>query len=157
MLPGGHFEELRALYAEVDALLSPYSCEGTTECCRFGITGREPYPTAVELGELQRAIVEAGITLGGGRRRRPLPLADGGRGMSREGERPCPLLGEDGRCRVYMSRPFGCRTYFCHRVSGPGKLPRREVQHISRKIADLSARYAPRDPHPRPLTRALGR
>ena len=137
------FLELHALYAEVDAVLAPYSCDGTTECCRFGITGREPYPTAVEVADVKRAIRKAGITLR--EPRRTLPIAD---------ER-CPLLNDAGRCRIYASRPFGCRTFFCERVQGPGKLPRTDVQRISRAIADLSARYAPRDPHPRPLTRAL--
>jgi Fe-S-cluster containining protein len=65
----------------------------------------------------------------------------------------CPLL-EDGRCRIYASRPFGCRTFFCDNVEG--KLPARaRVQELSRRVADLSARYAPRDPGARPLTRAL--
>jgi hypothetical protein len=64
--------------------------------------------------------------------------------------RPCPLLSPDGRCRIYASRPFGCRTFFCGQ-----KLPRQAVGSIGRRIADLSARFAPRDPGPRPLVRAL--
>ncbi len=152
-----HRATLLALYAEVDRLLAPYTCENTTECCRFGITGREPYPTAVEAAEVKRAMAKGGITLPatagdhrGGRSpspRRSLPVASS--------ERPCPLLSAEGRCRIYASRPFGCRTYFCDRVEGPGKLPRSEIQRISRAIADLSARFAPRDPLPRPLTSAL--
>lgn len=136
--------ELRALYAEVDALLAPFSCDASTACCRFGVTGREPYPTAVELAEVQHAIRAGGIDLAAPRR--ALPVA---------GERPCPLLSAEGRCRIYASRPFGCRTFFCERVAGPGKLPRQEILRLSRQVADLSARFAPRDPHARPLTRAL--
>ncbi|WP_394825242.1 YkgJ family cysteine cluster protein [Pendulispora albinea] len=138
---------LRALYAEVDRALAPYSCDASTECCRFGITGREPYPTAVERAELQHAI--AGL---GGERAlvRRLPIA-----AAAAAERACPLLSETGKCRVYASRPFGCRTFFCDRVIGPGKLPRAEIQRISRDIAALSAATFPSDPHARPLTHVV--
>ena len=40
---------LRALYAEADALYAGWSCPTSRECCHFGITGREPYVTAIEL------------------------------------------------------------------------------------------------------------
>ncbi len=134
--------ELRKLYDEVDAELAGLSCDGTTECCVFSNFGREPYPTAVELAELEHAL--RGAPLPAAQRR--LPVA----GDSRR----CPVLGEDGRCRAYASRPFGCRTFYCDRVQG-GKVPRDVVLRISRAIADLSARFAPRDPGPRPLSKAL--
>lgn len=143
-------KELLALYAETDALLAPYGCDSSAECCDFANTGREPYPTPAELAEVDRAMRERGIDL---RRAKPttakraLPLV--------EGARRCPLLGDDGRCRIYASRPFGCRTYFCERMTGPAKLPRGELQRLSRAIADLSARFDPRDPRPRPLLNAL--
>jgi Fe-S-cluster containining protein len=146
-----HRAELLALYAEVDGLLAPFSCDASAECCHFGTTGREPYPTAIELAEVERA-VRAGSLLArsnkdaGGSKKRKLPLASW----------RCPLLSSEGRCRIYAARPFGCRTYFCERMSGPGKLPRAEIQAVSRRIADLAARFAPRDPLPRPLTKALG-
>jgi Fe-S-cluster containining protein len=153
--------ELRALYAEVDELLRGWTCHcssGTPAddetpqalCCRFDRTGREPHPTAVELAEVRHGMRAAGIALGD---RRRLPLAAGG---------PCPLLSDGGRCRVYASRPFGCRTFFCrdaapggHPGKGGPRMPRDAVQAIGRRIADLSARFDPRDPHPRPLVRAL--
>jgi Fe-S-cluster containining protein len=151
--------ELRALYAEVDELLQGWSCHCSAGgppddetppalCCRFDLTGREPHPTTVELAELRHAIRAAGIDLDG---RRRLPLAGGG---------PCPLLSDAGRCRVYASRPFGCRTFFCRDAAPGGRLegsrwPRDAIQRIGRRIADLSARFDPRDPHPRPLVRAL--
>jgi Fe-S-cluster containining protein len=145
---------LLALYAEVDALLAPFSCDGTAECCQFGVTGREPYPTPAELAEVKHAVAAAGITLprasadaARARGRRSLPIA--------EDRRRCPLLGADDRCRIYASRPFGCRTFFCERTRGPGKLPRGDIQRISRALADLSARFSPRDPHARPLSNAL--
>jgi len=145
---------LRAVYDEVDTLLAPFSCEGTAECCDSAITGREPLPTAIELEEVALGVQQAGLARsagpGSGRPRnankRHLPVA--GR---------CPLLSADDRCRVYASRPFGCRTFFCHRAEGPGKLPRAELLRLGREVAALSARFAPVDPHPRPLARALAR
>ncbi|MFO0678050.1 MAG: YkgJ family cysteine cluster protein [Polyangiaceae bacterium] len=141
--------ELRALYDRVDALLAPWSCDASTACCRFGVTGREPYPTPVEVKELTHAIRAHGGILSG-KAKRPLPLVAGD-----ASEKPCPLLGDDGRCRVYASRPFGCRTFFCERAVGPSKFPRQEIQALSRAVADLAARMDPRDPHARPLTRVL--
>jgi hypothetical protein len=138
---------LLSLYAEVDALLDGWTCScsvagvgGTpnAQCCHFAVTGREPYPTAIELAEVRHAMRSANVTPPDARR---LPRAD---------LRPCPLLSDEGRCRIYASRPFGCRTFFCQ-----AKLPRGDVNAIGRRIADLSARFSPRDPGPRPLVRAL--
>lgn len=141
--------ELRALYAEVDALLGGHSCELSKDCCHFGVTGKEPQPTPAELALVFEALRARGITLATPkppRGRRHLPLAD---------SRRCPILGQDDRCRIYEARPFGCRTFFCDRRTGPGKMPRKEIAAVGRRIADLSARAFPRDPHPRPLVRAL--
>jgi uncharacterized protein len=132
--------ELRKLYDEVDALLSHLSCDASAECCDFSLTGREPYPTAVEIAELEIALERAPISP-----KRRLELLS---------EQRCPVLGDDGRCRAYASRPFGCRTFFCGRHRG-GKAPRPQVQQIGRRIADLSARFSPRDPGPRPLSNVL--
>lgn len=134
-------DELLGIYAEVDAMFASRSCDASTDCCRFGVTGREPYPTAVELAELERALRKRGGTP----KRRLLPVA---------GERRCPLLSDEGKCVVYASRPFGCRTFFCERASGasPSKAA---VRGFARAITDLSERYAPRDPGPRPLSRAI--
>jgi uncharacterized protein len=142
-------EELRALYARIDRALDGWACEASTDCCRFGITGREPYPTAVEVAELERAVKARG----GLKKRRTLPAF---------GERRCALLGDDNKCSVYASRPFGCRTFFCERArsqvgEGPSALPKREIAEVSRAIADLSAKFEPRDPGPRPLSRITGR
>jgi uncharacterized protein len=147
---------LLAVYAEVDAVLDGWTCAcsragvgGTPEaqCCHFAVTGREPYPTAVELTEVLHALRAA-----------PPPKADPRRLPVAE-LRACPLLTPEGRCRVYASRPFGCRTFFCDHAEGPGggarKLPRNAVNALGRRIADLSARHAPRDPGPRPLVKAL--
>jgi Fe-S-cluster containining protein len=158
-----HRRELLALYAEVDALLAGWSCAcsaseegGAGRCCHFDVIGREPYPTAVELEEVRH-----GMRASSTRVRSPAP------GLSARGRRrlpvapesrTCPLLDGEGRCRIYASRPFGCRTFFCDEAEGPaGARPRlpAQVREIGRRIADLSARFAPRDPLPRPLTRAL--
>jgi len=145
--------DLRALYAEVDDLLVGWACDCSrpqstqARCCQFALTGREPHPTPIELEEVRHAMRAAGIAAG---QRRRLPVADQG---------ACPLLSEDGRCRIYSSRPFGCRTFFCDGAESPfgsrEKLPRHAINAIGRRIADLAARFAPRDPHPRPLVRAL--
>ena len=137
--------ELRGLYARIDRALEGWACDASTDCCRFGVTGREPYPTAVEVAELEHAVKGRG----GLKKRRTLPVA---------GERRCALLGDDNRCSVYASRPFGCRTFFCERArsavgEGTKALPTSEIAAVSRAIADLSAKFEPRDPGPRPLSR----
>jgi hypothetical protein len=160
--------ELLALYAEADALLEGWTCDcsaGSTparpgqppqpRCCQFAVTGREPYPTAVELEEVRHAMRVAGVRVTANDERVPrdarrLPMA---------GLRPCPLLSEAGRCRIYASRPLGCRTFFCQHAEPPFgarlRPPRDAANAIGRRIADLSARFAPRDPHPRALTKSL--
>src|SRR5580704_446949 len=152
--------ELLALYAEADALLAGWTCACSAgaspgeppqvRCCQFAVTGREPYPTAVELEEVRHAMRVAGIDGGSSRPARKLPMAE---------LRPCPLLSESGRCRIYASRPLGCRTFFCQEAERPYgarlRPPRDEANAIGRRIADLSARFDPRDPHPRALTKSL--
>ncbi len=148
--------ELLALYAEADRLVAGWSCRCAAQtlpeapearCCHFAVTGREPYPTAVELEEVRHAMRSSAVTP---RSPRSLPLADA---------RPCPLLSDTGRCRIYASRPFGCRTFFCDGAEAAfgarARLPKGELRALGRRIADLSARFAPRDPLPRPLVRAL--
>jgi hypothetical protein len=136
--------KLESLYRAVDAELDGYRCEASTDCCRFGVTGREPYPTAIEAAELVRAV----RARGGLPKRRSLPSY---------GERRCALLGDDGRCVVYASRPFGCRTFFCDRARGPSgeraTPPREVLRAFAADIASLASKFAPTDPGPRPLSR----
>jgi uncharacterized protein len=156
--------ELLALYREADALTCGWGCACTTgseverrapRCCHFGVTGREPYPTAVEMAEVRHAVRSAGLKLDHGLARGRLPVLQHGSPDAR----PCPLLASDGRCRIYPSRPFGCRTFFCQDAEGPdgprSRPARDAASAIGRRIADLAARFDPRDPRPRPLTRAL--
>lgn len=147
--------ELRGIYAQVDALFAGFACDASADCCHFARTGREPYPSAIEIAELERAIAARGGVpkkeKRDKRRLRQLPQLD---------ERRCVLLGEDDRCTVYASRPLGCRTFFCERGHGaagePPPAPRDpEVLRVARAIADLSARFAPADPGPRPLSKVI--
>src|SRR5260370_6284418 len=141
--------ELQGLYAETDALLEGWECactkglSHTAPCCDFGVIGREPYPTAVELEEVRHAVLAGGLRARG---RRRLPLA---------GNSPCPLLSDAGRCLIYASRPFGCRTFFCLEAHGPcgsrPRVPRAAINALGRRIADLSAPLAPNDPASRPF------
>jgi uncharacterized protein len=139
---------LLAIYARVDGLLAPFSCDASTECCHFGLTGREPYVTPIELAEIELALTRRGSALA------RLPTVPRRLPVVADARR-CPLLDETGRCSVYASRPLGCRTFFCDRVQGPGRLPRDEINYNARCVADLAARHLPRDPHSRPLSRAL--
>lgn len=106
---------------DADRALAGWTCESTTECCRFGVTGREPYLTRAEWELMQTAIARSG-------RRLPAIPADG----------TCPLLSEDGRCTVYDARPLGCRTFYCDRATGPAPYPRRAVAALPRALEDLS-------------------
>jgi uncharacterized protein len=113
------------------------------------VTGREPYPSAVEIEELERAV----RARGGLPKRRALPVVSA-RGTD---ERRCALLSDAGKCVVYASRPFGCRTFFCERASGPAgeesrAVPKAEIARLGRAVADLAARFDPADQGPRPLS-----
>jgi uncharacterized protein len=141
--------ELFALYAETDALHATTTCPASTECCRFGVTGREPYVTSIEVLAIQRAVATAGGPLSP--KRRALPLA----GNSAERERTCPLLTESGRCSIYRSRPFGCRTYFCERAQRLGASPREQEKHLVARLRALAERHVAGGDLPRPLTQVL--
>ena len=140
--------ELREIYAETDALHEGIGCATSTECCRFGITRREPYVTSVELLAVERAVAARGGPLSA--KRRALPLTgDPAR------ERVCPFLDVNARCSVYASRPFGCRTFFCERRTAD--LPdRKAIRVLGDRVRALATRHAPGGDAPRPLTRAVG-
>jgi hypothetical protein len=137
-------DALRALYAEADRALDGWSCELSSDCCHFARTGREPYVWENEWALVDRAMSARGIS-----RKRALPVIE-------DDDRRCPLLGADGRCSIYASRPFGCRTFFCDRGFGPGKPPRDALASIGRRIADLAERGGARE-GPRPISTWLSR
>jgi len=129
---------VRALLDKADQAFAPFSCPGTAECCQLSVTRRQPWLWPAEWALLENHLLKAG--------RLPLsPRADGG----------CPLLDADGkRCTVYEVRPFGCRTFFCHRVQGPARQPAQRVDELQKALAALSARMEDESP-PRPLMELL--
>jgi uncharacterized protein len=147
--------ELEAVYADADRAFSGWSCPASTECCRFGITGREPYVTSIELEAIRRRVA----ALGGPRAiegaSRPGPARPSLALAGTDRERRCPMLTAAGRCAVYTARPLGCRTFYCDRAAPGAKVRHREVNALVRRIQDLAARHAPEGDRGRPLTRAL--
>lgn len=109
-----------AVLDDADGVRAGWSCERSAECCHFAVTGREPYLTEPEWEILEAELLRQG------RRVPAMPES-----------RVCPFLGEDLRCTVYAARPLGCRTFFCHRASGP-HVPRRELADLARRLEVLS-------------------
>ena len=110
--------DVRRVYAELATRPIERSCTGVAECCRFRLTGRTPFLTKGE------ALIAAQAVRSSGRKRLP-PAPDGA----------CPLLGTDGRCTIYDSRPFGCRTHFCKAAGGP--YARGEVRDLIQRLEDI--------------------
>jgi Fe-S-cluster containining protein len=141
--------ELSRVYAELDARLEGFGCDASTDCCHFERTRREPWVTDLEWALVSKALGRlGGRDAVAAKNRRALPLAGEGR---------CPLLDSEGRCAVYAARPLGCRTFFCERIQGPGRLPRDAVRDALREIQGLSERYAPASPTGRPLRQRFER
>ncbi len=136
-------EELRGVYARLDAALDGFSCDASTDCCHFDRTGREPWVTDVEWEVVARELGRlGGRDAVAAKNRRALPLVNEGR---------CPLLDASGRCSAYAARPLGCRTFFCDRVQGPGRVPRDAVRDALRELQGISERFSPASPTGRPL------
>lgn len=142
--------DLEAIYRDVEASYREHRCPASTDCCRFGVTGREPYVTSIELAAVRRALAARGGRLS--ERRRALPLYPG----DVRDERICPLLDRDGRCSIYAARPLGCRTFWCERSETTGEpVGRDAVAAFVRRIQALAARHEHDGDRGRPLTRAL--
>lgn len=140
--------ELHALYAEVDALYAGWSCPSSSECCRFGITGKQPFVTSLELAALEKAVARRGGMPS--KKKRALPLT-----KDAEKERMCPLLSREGKCSVYADRPLGCRTFYCSRATrgdGPG---RDQLRHLVQRLGELAAKHRFGGEQPRPLDHVL--
>src|SRR5262249_35975558 len=128
--------DLAALYRAGDAVYAPYSCPATAECCQLAARGREPWLWEVEWNALRSALPSL-----------PPRRADGG----------CPFLDAAGRrCTAYAHRPLGCRTYFCHRVGGPGHEPVAEMDRLQRRLLSVARTLNPDEEGPRPLTAWYG-
>ncbi len=158
--------ELSAVYREAEEVFHGWTCQASTECCRFGVTGREPYVTSIELTAVRRAIAARGgpralqgivrasgtgapeqpSSAGEPSRRRALPQAS---------ERRCPMLTDAGRCAIYAARPLGCRTFFCDRATAGSPVRHHDVTRLVRKVQEVAARHEPSGDLGRPLTRAL--
>ena len=115
---------------DASAVVDGVTCDCSTECCRFGLTGREPWLTRAEF-DVFTAFVKAQ-----GRRMPTVPAAADGR---------CAFLGDDDRCRIYAARPLGCRTFFCANAKHPdgrsGRLPNsmnQALRAFPRELADLT-------------------
>jgi Fe-S-cluster containining protein len=51
--------------------------------------------------------------------------------------RPCPLLGDDGRCTVYEVRPYSCRRWGCGRTERSQRVEDAPVPLLVRQSAEL--------------------
>ncbi len=110
-------DEVRAIYKELASRPLERDCTGRAECCHFKLTGRTPFLTRGEALVAARAVRASGW-----KKLRPSP---GG---------ACPLL-ENGKCRIYDGRPFGCRTHFCKAAGGP--YARNEVRDLIQRLDDI--------------------
>jgi uncharacterized protein len=127
--------ELYEVYRNVDELFAGWSCPASTKCCRFGLTGVEPYVTSIEYLAIVRAIGQRGGPLQS--KRKALPLAD----KDTVEERTCALLDRDGKCSIYAARPFGCRTYFCAEATPAVSVGHAELVAMVRQIQEIAARH----------------
>jgi Fe-S-cluster containining protein len=145
-------DELRALYLDADALYEGARCDSSSECCRFGITGREPQVTSIELALVEHAIKRRGGMLTP--KKRALPITQG---ATCARERICPLLDRAGRCSIYEDRPLGCRTFYCERAQLQHAPSRADLRNLVRRLQELAARHAAAGDKPRALSAALTR
>jgi Fe-S-cluster containining protein len=134
--PAAAAAQVRAVYADLERRPVERACTRLAGCCQFKLTGLVPSMTR---GEAMLAVAALRAT---GRKR--LPESVGG---------ACPLLeAATGRCLIYASRPFGCRTHFCRAAGGPYE--RREVLDLIRRLEAVDAALGHRD-GPRPLPAAM--
>ncbi|MDZ4743989.1 MAG: YkgJ family cysteine cluster protein [Verrucomicrobiota bacterium] len=110
--------EVESVYDDVGKLRIERNCTGTAECCHFNLTGRTPYLTKGE------AVVAARAWKASGRKLLP-EKPDGS----------CPFLNPAQKCMIYESRPFGCRTHFCHAAGGP--YARKDVIDLIRRLEKI--------------------
>lgn len=122
--------EIRKIYGELVSRPVVRNCTLRTECCQFLLTGRTPYLTAGEALVAAQALKATG--------RRALPVRNDG---------ACPLLDPaTGKCLIYDSRPFGCRTHFCPAAGGP--YPRRDVAGLIHKLEEAALRLGGSEARP---------
>lgn len=144
----GWLAQLEVLYARVDELYAGWTCPSSTECCRFGLTGRQPYVTAIEASAIRHALARRGGLLA--RNKRALPMM-----LDEEHERVCPLLDRGQRCSVYAQRPLGCRTFYCNKATRGAGPTRGELRELTRELQELASRHRMGGDAARPLLRVL--
>ena len=120
MPPSERSRATLAILDEASARVAHVTCDASTECCRFGITGREPWVTQAEWEVVMAEVARQG---------RKLPAIPD--------DDTCPFLSAEGRCRVYAGRPLGCRTFFCERARSVDGGPLHHLPHRTRELADL--------------------
>ncbi len=126
--------ETKLVLTKASAAYRPWSCPSTAECCQLTKTGRPPWLWPSEWEVLLERLKRDQRTL-------PQRRADGG----------CPFLDANGlRCTVYEDRPFGCRTFFCHRVSGPSAQPTFATNDLLHQLEGANVEWK-EDAQPKPL------
>jgi Fe-S-cluster containining protein len=115
-------KETRAILAFADQAWAKHGCPASGACCQLKVTGRPPWLWPTEWALLEAHLAKAGRTV-------PPPRADGG----------CVFLDTEGRrCTVYEARPFGCRTYFCEKVTGPNRQPAEKTNALLERLAAVN-------------------
>lgn len=113
--------QVREIYVRLAQRPVERNCTGISDCCRFRLTGQTPFLTRGEALVARQAARAVG-------RKKLVSPADGS----------CPLLGPDGRCTIYQSRPFACRTHFCEAAGGP--YSRKEVRDLIHELEAIDHR-----------------
>lgn len=122
--------KVRRIYAELASLPIERNCQLRSECCQFHITGKTPFLTRGE------ALLAAKALKATGRTRLP---------ESQDGT--CPMLDpRTSRCRIYASRPFGCRTHFC--TAAGGALARKDVLDFIHRLEEIDEDLGGDGPRP---------
>ena len=114
-------DQVQDVYARLAARPVERTCTNRTQCCRFRLTGQTPFLTRGE------ALIARQAARTAGQKKLTLP-ANGS----------CPMLGSDGRCTIYDSRPIACRTHFCEAAGGP--YARREVRDLIHELEAIDQR-----------------
>jgi uncharacterized protein len=115
-------DETKFILKQASAVWAAYSCPGTAECCQLKVTQRLPYLWPSEWQVLLEDLR---------RQKRAIPEA--------RSDGACPFLDAGGlRCTVYEARPFGCRTYFCHRIQGPAQVPADKTNALLERLHKLN-------------------
>jgi uncharacterized protein len=151
--------ELQSVYRDADALFAGWSCPTSTRCCRFGVTGVEPYVTSIEWLAVRVAIERRSGPLQQVLRQVQAPTrSDRSPPPGREvrSERVCPMLSPAGRCEVYESRPLGCRTYYCSGANSGQRVTHKQVLQLVRSIEQIALRHEPGGDRPHRFGKMLG-